>query len=630
MRDIMTKLKKTKWLAYLVALAGGVFFVVQLWMYAHTQTSFVDEGMYLFLGYRFVNGGNVSYGDLGAWNYYAPLSYLIPGTIQSWFGPGLLTGRYFSILLSVLMAFALWVTAKRLRGKWWAAAVIWALALTPMQNKMYSLALSQALVACMLTWSLALVLGEKRPLWKIVTASFLAGLLIMTRHNLIPLLPLLVAYVFWQHGRKAGWWSAFACLLPVLIGHIIYWPTILRLWSFYWLPAQWIPSLSQYGPPVGTTQALNGGLTIATQLIAFFTGFRVHYIVLVGALAVLLLWPRRRQWENQANMRASIFLAALFFSLLVLHGWATLGYNQCTFCFAPYSAFFSNAALLLVVVSISSWDRKPSIPRQIIIVLILLLVSLGLGFATFEDFGDWLLRLNVPRISSGVHFGEWVSLWDYVGNRLHLEYTTARVLFPPILGLLGGILLLGLIFTVQRSLKRRGIHIGYTFGALALVVFLALGSVISPLMNGAFREGGDCSKVVAHLATIDVLENYENIGRELKDLIPPGSQIYWTVASAVPLLYLPDVNIHPAQVYGLYTYRQGGEAAQVEKSGYWNEALALQWLAEADVLVIEQAEWFAYPSLNDRLDVEAYDLTVLPPVNPCNNSTYLLVYHRKP
>ncbi|MFH1905926.1 MAG: hypothetical protein ABIL11_00855, partial [Chloroflexota bacterium] len=597
MRDIMTKLKKAKWLAYLVALAGGVFFVVQLWIYAHTQTSLVDEGMYLFLGYRFVEGGNISYGDLGAWNYYAPLSYLIPGTIQSWFGPGLRTGRYFSILLSVLMAFALWVTAGRLRGKWWAAAVIWALALTPMQNKMYSLVLSQALVACILAWSLMLILGEKRTLWQIICASLLAGLLIMTRHNLIPLLPLLVGYVFWQYGRKAGWWSAFACLLPVLIGHIIYWPTILRLWSFYWLPAQWIPSLSQYGPPVGTTQALNGGLTIATQLIAFFTGFRVHYIVLVGALAVLLLWPRRRQWENQANMRASIFLAALFFSLLVLHGWATLGYSQCTFCFAPYTAFFSNTALLLVVVSISSWDKKPSFPRQIIIVLVLLLVSLGLGFATFEDFGDWLLRLNVPRISSGVHFGEWVSLWDYVGNGLRLEYTTARELFPPILGLLGGILLLGLIFTVQRSLKRRGIHIGYAFGALALVVFLGVGYVISPLMNGAFREGGDCS--------IDVIENYENIGRDLKDLISPGSQIYWTVGSAVPLLYLPDVNIHPAQIYGIYTYRNGGDAAVVEKSGYWNEELALQWLEEADFAIFEEATLLYYPSLQEAVSARA-------------------------
>ncbi|MDO9130291.1 MAG: glycosyltransferase family 39 protein [Anaerolineales bacterium] len=622
MRDIMTKLKKAKWLAYLVALAGGVFFVVQLWMYAHTQTSLVDEGMYLFLGYRFVEGGNISYGDLGAWNYYAPLSYLIPGTIQSWFGPGLRTGRYFSILLSVLMAFALWVTARRLRGKWWAAAVIWALALTPMQNKMYSLALSQALVACMLAWSLMLILGEKRTLWQIICASLLAGLLIMTRHNLIPLLPLLVAYVFWQHGRKAGWWSLAACMLPFLIGHIVYWPNILRLWSFYWLPAQWIPSLSQYGPPSGTTQALNGDLTITTQLIAFFTGFRVHYIVLVGALAVLLLWPRRRQWENQVNMRASIFLAALFFSLLVLHGWATLGYSQCTFCFAPYTAFFSNTALLLVVVSISSWDKKPSFPRQIIIVLVLLLVSLGLGFATFEDFGDWLLKLNVPRISSGVHFGEWVSLWDYVGNGLRLEYTTARELFPPILGLLGGILLLGLIFTVQRSLKRRGIHIGYAFGALALVVFLAVGYFISPLMNGAFREGGDCS--------IDVIENYENIGRDLKDLIPPGSQIYWTVGSAVPLLYLPDVNIHPAQIYGTYTYRNGGDAAVVEKSGYWNEELALQWLEEADFAIFEEATLLYSPSLQEAVSARAFTLTIFPPVNPCVKDTRLLVYQRIP
>ncbi len=619
MRGIMTKLENTKWLAYLVALGGGVFFVLQLWLYAHTQTSLVDEGMYLFLGYRFVEGGDISY--LGAWNYYAPLSYLIPGTIQSWFGPGLRAGRYFSILLSLLMAFALWATAKRLGGKWWAAAAIWALALTPMQNKMYSLAIVQALVACMLAWSLMLLLGEKRPRWQIISGSLLAGLLAMTRHNMIPLLPLLVGYIFWQHGQKAGWWSAIACLLPVLIGHIIYWPTILRLWFFFWLPVQWIPSLSQYGPPEGTAPIWSGSPPLATQLIAFFTGFQVHYIVLVGALATLLLWPRRGQWKDPANMRASVFLAVLFFALSILHGWASLGYDQCTFCFAPYTAFYSIAGLLLIVASLSSWNRKPAHPRQITIVLVLLLIALGLGFV-LPDFGDWLLKLDIlPRISGGIRFGEWVSLWDYMGNKLHLEHTTTLDLFSLIL-IPVGVLLLGLIFIIQRILRSRRIHLGYSFGALALLVFLALGYVISPLMNGPYREDGDCS--------LDVIENYEDIGRDLKKLIPPGSQVYWIVDSAVPLLYLPQVNIHPTQIYGKYTYRYGGEAAQVEKSGYWNEALALQWLAEADFLVIEQAVWHAYPSLQDGLDAESYELTILPPVNPCNNSTYLLVYQRKP
>jgi len=40
-----------------------------------------------------------------------------------------------------------------------------------------------ALVACFLAWSLFFVLGEKRPLWQIVTGSVLAGLTIMIRQT---------------------------------------------------------------------------------------------------------------------------------------------------------------------------------------------------------------------------------------------------------------------------------------------------------------------------------------------------------------------------------------------------------------------------------------------------------------
>ena len=51
---------------------------------------------------------------------------------------------------------------------------------------------------------LVLVMGEQRPLWQIVLGSILAGLMGMTRINMLPVLPLLVLYIFWQHGLKAS------------------------------------------------------------------------------------------------------------------------------------------------------------------------------------------------------------------------------------------------------------------------------------------------------------------------------------------------------------------------------------------------------------------------------------------
>ncbi|MBI4732631.1 MAG: glycosyltransferase family 39 protein [Chloroflexi bacterium] len=259
-------LKKAGWLAYLIAVAGVALYGAQLWVYAHTQTSLVDEGAYLYMGYQFALGTYQPYQDFGLWMNYAPFSYLIPGVVQFLFGPGLRTGRYFSVILSIFTAIILWALARRLGGKWWAAALVWAIALSPIPIKIYSHVLSQVLVAFFLAGALFFTLGEKRPLWQIIVGSVLAGILVMSRHTMVPLLPLLVAYVFWQHGKKAGWRSIAGCLLPPVIVHIIFWPNILQLWSFSWLPTQWIPYLSNYRPPVDT-MPLSAELDPRTQLI---------------------------------------------------------------------------------------------------------------------------------------------------------------------------------------------------------------------------------------------------------------------------------------------------------------------------------------------------------------------------
>ncbi len=616
--SISNLLLKKNWLADCLALAGVLVFGLQLWFYAHTQISFVDEGTYLYLGHRFVAVGDISYGDLGSWSYYAPLSYLVPGFIELLFGPGLRPGRYFSVFCAILMIIALWFLARRFGGKWWAVAIVWALALSPMQIKMYSLALSQSLTACLLIWTLVLVMGEKRSTGQIMAGSVLAGITVMTRHNLILLLPMLAGYICWQHGRKMGIWSMLGCALPVILGMALYWPNSLRLWALFWLPEQWIPALSKFGPPRGSDPVWEMQVSHNAQFSAFFMGLRAHYLALTGAFASLLLWPK--QWINSFKRKAGTFLVALFFSLFVLHAWVSLGYSQCTYCFAPYIAFFSNLALLLVVVTFSSWVKKLSITRQVVIVLFLLFISLTPAF--IDHAGDYLLALPVPRISDGIRVGEWATLWNYLSSLFKVEYSVARIALPPFFYLASGILLLVLIFCAYRLILRWNRHFQYSFGTLALIVFLLGGFVFSPLMNGDYRQNGECAQ--------DVISNYEKIGAELASIISEGSRVYWNVGSAVPLLYLPPIEIHPALVYGAYTYRIGGDAEEVEASGYWNEELAKRWMIEADFLVMEESLPAYTPPLEEVVDLDSYTLTVLSPVNPCRLQTQLLVYQRIP
>ena len=154
-------------------------FVIQSWIYAHHQPSVLDEGAYLYKGLLFVTGQYKPFQDYGPWSNHMPFSFLIPGFVQWVFGPGLRTGRYFAILLGILMLIGLWKIAKELGGRWWAALAIWAIALNPWTVQTYSLAVSQGLVACMLVWILVLVLGERRSIWQLAVGSSLAGLLLV-------------------------------------------------------------------------------------------------------------------------------------------------------------------------------------------------------------------------------------------------------------------------------------------------------------------------------------------------------------------------------------------------------------------------------------------------------------------
>jgi hypothetical protein len=625
-KKAIRKFLDNSWLAPTLTFLGVVLYSVQAWAYAHIQTSFVDEGGYLYIGDLYTRGILRPFQDYGPARWYTPLSYLIPGQIEKWFGAGLLTGRYFSVICGIGMLIPLWLIARRLGGKWWGMAIIWSFALTPIAVQIYSLALSQALVVCFLAWSLFFVLAEKRPLWQIVAGSLLAGLTVMTRQNLFPLIPLLIAYVFWQHGKTAGWWSLASCLIPVMVIHAIYWPNILQLWAV-WLPAGWTPFLNAYRNPAAQLVTPNT-LSLSASSLALLQGFRFHYFSLFGFFVCIFLWPRRGGWKNRTDQRAAYFLGALFLVLALLHAWATVSTSDqaatCTFCFTPYLSFFDLTALLLIVVTFPSWRRALSKVFQGIIVFFIVLLSAGLGYAGFDRFGPWLMRIPFPAITRGLDPRRWtpfITLWDILSNKFHQDYWTSRVNVSIVVAPILGILLVGLAAVVYRELAKRKRLNGYSFGGLLLLICLVLGVWLSPLMGGSYRQDGIC------LANIP--ETYQKIGQELTDAIPSGSRVYWEVDTAVPLLYVPGISIYSPQIYALFSFRVGGDPEQLEKYGLWNDELARQWREEASFIVTESIRSQTYRPGGD-LDTTQFDVFRTAPTNPCDPNSYLLVYKRKP
>ncbi len=569
------------------ALLGGLLFLARAWNIAHTFPPDLDEASYLLKGYLFATGVYEPFQPYGFWVNKMPLSFLIWGWVEQLFGPGLRTGRYFAILLGALTVLGVWLAARRLGNRWLAAGAVWALALNPALLSLYGAAASQILVACLLTWTLVLSLGEGRPGWQIALGSALAGVMVLTRENMVFVLPLLFLYVFWEHGWKKALISLTSMLAVVGVGHWLYWPEILRLWA-NWLPfplpaglyesSSAAPAADAVSEAAAAAAAVTESQPLVTRLHSLSVGLRVYFIPLVGGLLTLLLWPKRGAWRSRSHVRAAVFLALVFFVLTLAHAWASLMQDYCIYCFSPYLAFFSNAGLLLVAVSLGGWNRRPSWLMQGAAGIVFLAAWAAVFFSLFEQIGAGLLRLPVPRLREGRILSGGATLWDILANKFHVEYDAARMYTPPVFGLLIGVLLALVLFVIyHRSARWRA---GGRFGYFAACVLLALGFVSTPIVN-ALPPSLVCET--------DVIRSHERIGALLATVAPPGTRIYIDGrVAAMPLLYTPGVVLLPPQVNDRYNFEVGGDPDSLLRDGYWNEAIARQWREQAEVFVIAE------------------------------------------
>lgn len=616
------------WFPNLLATLGAGLFLLLSIKYSHTQASLLDEGAYLLKGYYFVIGKYWPYQDYGPWTNHMPLAFLIPGYAEKLFGPGLRTGRYLSIALGLLTIAGLWFITKRLGGKWRATLAVWAMGLNPAIIKMYSLANSQALVACILVWALVLTLGENRSLWKLSLGCGLAGILLITRVNMAPVLLILILYLLWENGWRKGSIAALAGFFPVLIGHAIFWPGILKIWA-HWIPEQLVPFLKTWANPPGSTPSWNPVVTLQMRLASFLNGIRFHFVALVGAFSTWLLWPHRDDWRSKSQFRMAICLSVLLILLVFFHMWAALGNSYCVFCYPVYLSFFSMIGLILVVITIGIWRQNPNPWRGRMIGVLILILFPAIGYGASGEIGSQLLPvldIPVPRIRSMRILPGSVKLAGPLQNKLGLSaerFTQiAQVVLPTIAGIILGVIILLIAYQVVRYRARTNPLAPMSFGMSALLLFLTLGYILAPtaILGGGYSTY-DCGG--------DVISSYEQAGETLTEEIPRGSLIYWRGGdSAAPLLYLKDVRLFPAQINGDYSYRLGGEPDALEKFGFWSEPLAREWAEQADFILIEERLYGGW--LGDLVESGKYDeLEPTLKVLPCDNESSIHIYQRE-
>lgn len=605
------------WLSALLAITGAILYLIQAVMYAHTTIPGLDEGSYLLKGILYLKGVYEPFEPYGPLTNKAPFAFLIPGYIEYLFGAGLRTGRYFAIFLGLLIVWGTWIVARRWAGKWIALLTVWTFALSPMIIKIHAITASEVIIACMLTWMCVFVLAEERPLWQIIFGSVLAAATVLTRQNMAPVLPFLILYIFWQHGKQKGIWAFVVGSTVFLAVHAYYWPNILTIWA-PWLPENLTPFLDPFRLPKDAVPVWNPSVDFGNRLTAFFQGVRYHYIPVVGSIISLCIWSRPSRWKSASAFRAAVFLAVLYFILFALHAWAAVASQyesySCVFCFTPYLTFFDPLGILLTVLVFSFSNREEySFLKKPILIAVLLVMGAGIGYSLFEIIGPQILNLPVPRMRDGQILPGTTLLVDFIKNKFLLNPPGIKRVISTLLGFT---LTTIAIWTLWLISKRKSQ--GYLY--FLSNTFLIFGIVFSSLFN----FGGstiDCQE--------DLILANEQLGLYLDNVIPSNSLVYWEGGlSFTPLVYVPDIRIFPPQINDGYTYRTGGDPDLLYRLSHWNSALNDEWIDAADIFIVEVRRYQSWSAFLNSGKFEEYPPSLYLP--SCQDGAGLRIFHRLP
>ena len=594
--------------------------VVSLYLaffYTHQQPSQLDEGAFLVKGYYFVTGQYTPFQEYGFWTNKMPLSFYVPGLAQALFSPGLQTGRYFSIFLFLSSLAALWMLIRRLRGKWWALLGVAVFGLNPTLIMINVKANSQVVAVFFLSWALFFLLGEDRKPWQVAVGSFLCAMVVLTRQNLVFLLPFVVIYAFWLHGRHAGWSALAGAGIPMLALHVIYYPDIFWIWM-EWMPASIRNLIGFVLLEGGGSGVWNPRVDFLDRASSFFMTIRFHFFSLLGVFLACILLIKKKAWKSRFEWRMVFMLCLLFVSLFGIHAWASLTKNYCVFCFAGYVSFFIPLGLVISLLALSSLVEKRINLSPVGVAAAIVLIVPGLFFGSISTVGRWVVRLPAPRFKGGRMLSGNTELGILFSNRFGWDADQALQVVPPLFGLACAAVLILLLWVLYRmAFRNRQVGLGY----FLTVSFFGLAVLFTPThLLGQSANDNTCGA--------DILAAYESAGEHLAEVVPPGASVYWNAGSVVtPLIYITHANPHPPQLNGIYSFRQGGDRDLLEKKGFYNEESGEIWRQQDDIFLISERYFSQF--WREFLDAEHFvEHNATNAVNPCQPDSAIRIFER--
>lgn len=579
-----------RYLSWMAALLAAGLYAWQSWLAIHTLRSPLDEGSFVVKGLAFANGQFAPYQPYSFWLNKMPLSFLIPGWVLKLFEPGIVSTRYFALIVSLLFLLGLFLLLRRESNLFLAVAGLWVFALNPILIKTFATANSQGLAACILVWSFYFFFGKKRRTWQIAAGAFLAAILVMTRENLLPVLVYFWVYIFVCY-RKSFWWGITASLLPLVFIHALYFPRIFVNW-FSWVPFSGLRAalyrLLQLDQ-LRDHRFIKGDLLLFSRLTAFMEGIRINLVIFLDLIVAFFAFLGNKERRRRFDF---LSLLTLFLVLVGMHTWASVGKDYCIYCFQNYLSFFNVLGLLLAAIAFND-NGLQKLKKPFGIVFSTLAVSgLAIIFSSYKEFykttlNEWLYanvwKFSLPRIDGFRLMEGTTTLKAMLINKFGWEVDVALKVIYPIFTLTLLIALVisiaGLIFWLsQRRLASTTPNIFWNRAVLAIMIVVL---VLSPtLLVGNTTFAYQCQN--------DVFASLELAGQNLRALIPAGATIDWRATNAsILLLKLPDVIYYPPQLNSYYSYIDNPLSDLALKNGRWTPQLSRLWLKTSDYLVLD-------------------------------------------
>ena len=592
--------------------------------YAQIIEPVMDEGTYLLKGMWYWNDTYQPFEEYGPITNKPPLAFYSLGISQILFEPGLESGRYFAIFLSVLLLIGQWMTVKRLAGEWWATFSIALYIISPAWIIYYSRAMTQVVTSLLIVWSLYFFLGENRNKSQLIIGAILSACMVMVRQNLLPLFFFSLVYIVWENGFRKSW-------LPVLIGI----STFIAFNLFYWseiYTAIWYPYLPEflnniilnifnleYIPEAMGTSYLNREYIPIYEIQVLFDGVRYFFVpILATILSFIVLFPRKMFTEKVH--RKTAFLACSFLFLSALHFGFVSYDNTILYSFPAYLAFYLPIGICLIPLFTKDILTLNNKTRHWVLSITILLLTTGIGLSLYRQIAPFFMNINLPSLSLRTFSGPY-ELWDVLLNQYNISIRTQEFLIPAVVGLFTGVLILLLSKLFHAIIRRKNEAISY--GSILILFVFCLAILLSPTFILAAQSS------IATCPNTNILTRYEEIGAAMQGYFPKDSLIYWEGFTPIALLYLPDVEVFPAQLNMYFWYQNGGDADYLEKRGFWNEELALEWIDEADFLVFNQQAYLErFTTLSAQIQSQFVEIPNDITLDPCNEDSVVIILER--